>query len=211
MSEKPGLKRSLGLWAIVGLGLGYMTPTVLFDTFGIVTQETNGAVPLAYRKATTLYLRDLALPGQTVAARKNSEAFEVDRGVGLFKSTANGVVYAEGNRLKYATLQDDPKAYEDVIKYDIDTQVTFFDIEENESRVIYIKEGDLYVKDSVSSGSGTLIKHSVDQARVNQGRVYFSEGYQSFVLDFVRDVKGIVSTRITELENIESGSVLAEQ
>ncbi|WP_422934542.1 APC family permease [Sinomonas sp. P47F7] len=42
------LKRSLGLWAIVGLGLGYMTPTTVFDTFGIVSNETNGAVPLAY-------------------------------------------------------------------------------------------------------------------------------------------------------------------
>jgi putrescine importer len=41
-------KRSLGLWAIVGLGLGYMTPTVLFDTFGIVTKQTHGVVPLAY-------------------------------------------------------------------------------------------------------------------------------------------------------------------
>lgn len=42
------LKRSLGLWAIVGLGMGYMTPTTVFDTFGIVSGETNGAVPLAY-------------------------------------------------------------------------------------------------------------------------------------------------------------------
>ncbi|QIK62482.1 APC family permease [Leucobacter viscericola] len=42
------LKRNLGLWAIVGLGLGYMTPTVVFDTFGIVSQETNNVVPLAY-------------------------------------------------------------------------------------------------------------------------------------------------------------------
>ena len=42
------LKRSLGLWAIVGLGLGYMTPTTVFDTFGIVSGETNGVVPLAY-------------------------------------------------------------------------------------------------------------------------------------------------------------------
>jgi putrescine importer len=25
-----------------------MTPTVLFDTFGIVTKENNGVVPLAY-------------------------------------------------------------------------------------------------------------------------------------------------------------------
>lgn len=42
------LKRSLGMWAIVGLGLGYMTPTTVFDTFGIVSDETNGVVPLAY-------------------------------------------------------------------------------------------------------------------------------------------------------------------
>jgi putrescine importer len=48
MTQHGGLKRSLGLWAIVGLGLGYMTPTVLFDTFGIVTKQTHGAVPLAY-------------------------------------------------------------------------------------------------------------------------------------------------------------------
>ncbi|MGV9713145.1 APC family permease [Gordonia sp. NPDC003424] len=42
------LSRSLGLWAIVGLGLGYMTPMTVFDTFGIVSGETNGVVPLAY-------------------------------------------------------------------------------------------------------------------------------------------------------------------
>ncbi|GGB40770.1 amino acid permease [Virgibacillus dakarensis] len=48
MTEKDTLKRSLGPWAIVGLGLGYMTPTVVFDTFGIVSEETNGVVPLAY-------------------------------------------------------------------------------------------------------------------------------------------------------------------
>lgn len=47
-SSATTLKRSLGLWAIVGLGLGYMTPTTVFDTFGIVSNETNGAVPLAY-------------------------------------------------------------------------------------------------------------------------------------------------------------------
>ena len=42
------LRRSLGLWAIVGLGLGYMTPMTVFDTFGIVTGETDGVVPSAY-------------------------------------------------------------------------------------------------------------------------------------------------------------------
>ncbi|MDP5228511.1 MULTISPECIES: APC family permease [Arthrobacter] len=44
----PRLKRSLGLWSIVGLGIGYMTLTTVFDTFGIVSQETNGVVPTAY-------------------------------------------------------------------------------------------------------------------------------------------------------------------
>ena len=48
LTQHGGLRRSLGLWALVGLGLGYMTPTVLFDTFGIVTIQTDGAVPLAY-------------------------------------------------------------------------------------------------------------------------------------------------------------------
>lgn len=50
------LKRSLGLWAIVGLGLGYMTPTIVFDTFGIVSEETNGVVPLAYLTALVVML-----------------------------------------------------------------------------------------------------------------------------------------------------------
>ncbi|MEN1968753.1 APC family permease [Lentibacillus sp. N15] len=56
MAEKSTLKRSLGLWAIVGLGLGYMTPTVVFDTFGIVSKETNGVVPLAYVAALIVML-----------------------------------------------------------------------------------------------------------------------------------------------------------
>jgi putrescine importer len=47
-SASPRLSRSLGLWAIVGLGLGYMTPMTVFDTFGIVSEETGGVVPLAY-------------------------------------------------------------------------------------------------------------------------------------------------------------------
>ena len=51
MSSNPAptaLRRSLGLWAIVGLGLGYMTPMTVFDTFGIVTGQTDGVVPSAY-------------------------------------------------------------------------------------------------------------------------------------------------------------------
>ncbi|MGG3468233.1 APC family permease [Neobacillus pocheonensis] len=54
--ENVTLKRSLGLWAIVGLGLGYMTPTIVFDTFGIVSEDTNGVVPLAYLTALAVML-----------------------------------------------------------------------------------------------------------------------------------------------------------
>ncbi|PWJ48329.1 putrescine:proton symporter, AAT family [Quadrisphaera granulorum] len=46
-----GLARNLGLVALVGLGLGYMTPTVIFDTFGTVSETTAGAVPSAYLAA----------------------------------------------------------------------------------------------------------------------------------------------------------------
>lgn len=48
MKTSGTLKRTLGMWTIVGLGLGYMTPTVVFDTFGIVSRDTDGVVPLAY-------------------------------------------------------------------------------------------------------------------------------------------------------------------
>ncbi len=47
MTKQTTLKRSLGVWAIVALGLGYMTPTVVFDTWDR-PKQTNGVVPLAY-------------------------------------------------------------------------------------------------------------------------------------------------------------------
>lgn len=50
------LARNLGLWAIVGLGLGYMTPTVVFDTFGMVARDTDDVVPLAYLVALIVML-----------------------------------------------------------------------------------------------------------------------------------------------------------
>jgi putrescine importer len=47
-SPKQQLARTLGLWSIVALGLGYMTPTTIFDTFGIVSDKTESVVPSAY-------------------------------------------------------------------------------------------------------------------------------------------------------------------
>lgn len=56
LASKATLKRNLGLWAIIGLGLGYMTPTVVFDTFGLVAEETSNIVPLAYIAALVVML-----------------------------------------------------------------------------------------------------------------------------------------------------------
>lgn len=42
------LKRSLGVAPIVFLGLAYMSPFAVFDTFGIVSAKTDGHVPASY-------------------------------------------------------------------------------------------------------------------------------------------------------------------
>lgn len=46
--ESTGLKRTLGLSHIVFLGLAYMAPMAVFDTFGIVAEVSSGHVPLSY-------------------------------------------------------------------------------------------------------------------------------------------------------------------
>lgn len=48
MENEVTLKRTLKLWQIVMMGLAYMTPMVVFDTFGIVSGITDGHVPTAY-------------------------------------------------------------------------------------------------------------------------------------------------------------------
>jgi len=48
MGQKLKLKRSLTMWSMVMLGLGYLTPAVIFDTYGIALRDTKGHVPTAY-------------------------------------------------------------------------------------------------------------------------------------------------------------------
>jgi putrescine importer len=40
--------RRLSLWQVIIIGVAYMTPMTVFDTFGIVSGITEGRVPLAY-------------------------------------------------------------------------------------------------------------------------------------------------------------------
>lgn len=46
--EQSRVSSGLSLWQVVVVGVAYMTPMTVFDTFGIVSSTTNGHVPLAY-------------------------------------------------------------------------------------------------------------------------------------------------------------------
>ncbi|WP_455425021.1 APC family permease [Dryocola sp. LX212] len=47
-NSRPGLRKTLTLVPVVMMGLAYMQPMTLFDTFGIVSGLTDGHVPTAY-------------------------------------------------------------------------------------------------------------------------------------------------------------------
>lgn len=48
MTSRPGLRKSLKLWQVVMMGLAYLTPMTVFDTFGIVSGVSHGHVPASY-------------------------------------------------------------------------------------------------------------------------------------------------------------------
>ncbi|MGQ7279050.1 APC family permease [Brevibacillus thermoruber] len=66
--QPPALRRSLKLWQVIVLGLGYLTPLTVFDTYGIVTQETDGHVPTAYLLALAAMLFTASSYGKMVRA-----------------------------------------------------------------------------------------------------------------------------------------------
>ncbi len=47
-AARPQLRKSLKLWQVVMMGLAYLTPMTVFDTFGIVSGISNGHVPASY-------------------------------------------------------------------------------------------------------------------------------------------------------------------
>ncbi|WP_432775482.1 APC family permease [Brevibacillus gelatini] len=68
MNGRAELTRSLKLWHIVVIGLGYMAPMAVFDTFGIVAEETGGHVPAAYAVTLLAILFTAASYGKMVRA-----------------------------------------------------------------------------------------------------------------------------------------------
>lgn len=47
-SQRAQLRKTLTLWQVVMMGLAYMQPMTIYDTFGIVTNLTDGHVATAY-------------------------------------------------------------------------------------------------------------------------------------------------------------------
>ncbi|ATA18477.1 putrescine importer [Gibbsiella quercinecans] len=68
MAEEITDKRKLGLWQVVIIGVAYMTPMTVFDTFGIVSGITAGRVPLAYLLALVAVLLTALSYGRMVRA-----------------------------------------------------------------------------------------------------------------------------------------------
>lgn len=68
MENAGQLKRTLKLWQIILIGVAYMTPMVVFDTFGIVSEVTNGHVPTSYALALIAMLFTAASYGKMVKA-----------------------------------------------------------------------------------------------------------------------------------------------
>ncbi|MFC3395364.1 APC family permease [Brenneria rubrifaciens] len=65
-------KKKLGLWQIVIIGIAYMTPLTVFDTFGIVSDITGGHVPLTYLLALGAVLLTALSYGKMVSAYPGS-------------------------------------------------------------------------------------------------------------------------------------------
>ncbi|MGL5343293.1 MAG: APC family permease [Plesiomonas sp.] len=79
-AAKPQLKKTLTLWQVVMMGLAYLTPMAVFDTFGIVTDITHGHVVTSYV---------IALAGVLLTA------LSYGRLVGRFPSAGSAYTYAQ--------------------------------------------------------------------------------------------------------------------
>lgn len=62
----------LSLWQVVIIGIAYMTPMTVFDTFGIVSNITEGRVPLAYLLALAAVLLTAISYGRMVRLHPSS-------------------------------------------------------------------------------------------------------------------------------------------
>lgn len=72
MRLKETNRACLSLWQVVIIGIAYMTPMTVFDTFGIVSNITEGRVPLAYLLALAAVLLTAISYGRMVRLHPSS-------------------------------------------------------------------------------------------------------------------------------------------
>lgn len=68
MNKQTTLKRTLSLYQVVLFGLAYMTPMIVFGTYGVLAETTNGFVPSAYLMALIVMLFTAYSYGKMVKA-----------------------------------------------------------------------------------------------------------------------------------------------
>ncbi|WP_392551281.1 APC family permease [Orbus wheelerorum] len=82
MANSLASKKKLGLWQVVIVGIAYMTPMTVFDTFGIVSGITKGRVPLAYLLAlASILLTAMSYSKMASAFPKGGSAYTYTRKV----------------------------------------------------------------------------------------------------------------------------------
>lgn len=183
-----------------------------FLLVGFLVLSQAHATLFAYRKYTTLYLRDL--PNSKPSILKNNDlAVEVDSSVGAFKTLADGVLYLDGDRLKFATLELDKRGNAQAKVTEFALNVVKFSANLNGNVVAYMdRSGNLWVKPGLGSEPAQQIAYSINSFRVNQDRIFYTDGSLSFVAEFVPNVKTAkLEIVITELKDVPSNSVLAEE
>lgn len=98
MDQLTKSKKLLSLWQVVIIGVAYLTPMTVFDTFGIVSERTNGRVPLAY------LLTLVAIMLTAMSYSRLAAAFPESGSAFTYTSKICGK--ASGFVVGWATLQD---------------------------------------------------------------------------------------------------------
>lgn len=101
--DRVGLvKNQLSLWQVVVIGIAYMTPMTVFDTFGHVSEVTHGRVPMAYLLAlVAIMLTALSYGRLSVVFPQSGSAYNYTNNVCGRKS---GFVVGWGALLDYLML-----------------------------------------------------------------------------------------------------------
>ena len=108
IAAQPGktrLRKSLKLWQVVMMGLAYLTPMTVFDTFGIVSGISDGHVPASYLLALAGVLCAVAVVGSLLSFPVlGSKCAPVQHMVNILCAVVLGPWYGALSQLVYVAL-----------------------------------------------------------------------------------------------------------